>query len=60
MEWLTALALLPALACAVMMGGMGLAAALGLRRSPNDSTSASTPTAPGTERRSTGPDRVSQ
>jgi hypothetical protein len=32
MEWLTGLALLPALACAVMMGGMAVAAAVGLRR----------------------------
>jgi hypothetical protein len=32
MEWLTGLALLPALACGVMMGGMALVAVLGLRR----------------------------
>lgn len=32
MEWLTGLALLPALACTLMMGGMVLAGALGLRR----------------------------
>lgn len=37
MQWLTGLALLPALMCAVMMGGMGLAAALGLRRTQHAS-----------------------
>jgi hypothetical protein len=33
MEWITGLALLPVLACAVMMGGMALAGVLGWRRS---------------------------
>jgi hypothetical protein len=32
MEWLTGLALLPALVCGVMMGGMALMGVLGLRR----------------------------
>jgi hypothetical protein len=32
MEWLTGLALLPALVCAAMMGGMALMGVLGLRR----------------------------
>jgi hypothetical protein len=32
MEWLTGLALLPALVCAAMMGGMALMGMLGLRR----------------------------
>jgi hypothetical protein len=35
MEWLTGLALLPALACAVMMAGMAVAAAVGMRRTQN-------------------------
>ncbi len=47
MEWLSGLALLPALACAVMMGGMALGAVFGLRRTHNDT---STPPAPQTER----------
>ena len=33
MEWITGLALLPALACAVRMGAMALAGVLGWRRS---------------------------
>lgn len=33
MEWLTGLALLPALVCGAMMGGMALAGVLGWRRS---------------------------
>jgi hypothetical protein len=32
MEWLTGLALLPALVCGAMMGGMALMGVLGLRR----------------------------
>ena len=32
MEWFTGLALLPALMCGVMMGGMALMGVLGLRR----------------------------
>jgi hypothetical protein len=32
MAWFTGLALLPALVCAAMMGGMALAAAFGWRR----------------------------
>ncbi|MGH9291010.1 MAG: hypothetical protein ACRD0V_22390 [Acidimicrobiales bacterium] len=32
MEWLTGLALLPALVCAAMMGGMALMGMFGLRR----------------------------
>jgi hypothetical protein len=32
MEWLTGLALLPALVCGAMMGGMALIGVLGLRR----------------------------
>lgn len=36
MEWFTGLALLPALVCGVMMGGMALAGVLGWRRSQGD------------------------
>lgn len=36
MEWWTGLALLPALMCALMMGGMALAAAFGLRRTQDN------------------------
>lgn len=41
MEWLTGLDLLPALACAVMMAGMAVAAAVGLRRTQNPAPSSS-------------------
>lgn len=40
MEWLTGLALLPALVCGVMMGGMTFGAAFGLRRKGDTATSA--------------------
>jgi hypothetical protein len=36
MEWLTGLALLPALVCGAMMGGMALMGVLGLRRNRNE------------------------
>jgi hypothetical protein len=57
MEWLTGLALLPALACAVMMGGMALGAVFGLRRT-HDNTSA--PPAPQPERRTGELDEVAR
>jgi len=37
MEWLTGLALLPALVCGAMMGGMALMGVLGLRRGQSSS-----------------------
>jgi hypothetical protein len=43
MEWLTGFALLPALVCAVMMGGMALGALFGLRRTHHDSATSPTP-----------------
>lgn len=49
MEWFTGLALLPALVCCVMMGGMALGAVLGLRRARGDT---GTPPASSTERTS--------
>jgi hypothetical protein len=49
MEWFTGLALLPALVCGVMMGGMALGAILGLRRTRGDT---GTPPSPSTERTS--------
>jgi hypothetical protein len=39
MQWLTGLALLPVLFGGLMMGGMALAAAVGLRQSHNGSRS---------------------
>jgi hypothetical protein len=60
MEWLTGLALLPALACGVMMGGMAIGAVLGLRRRHNDTAPASTRTAPGTERQPIDVDGVNR
>ncbi|HYZ97727.1 MAG TPA: hypothetical protein VE575_03180 [Acidimicrobiales bacterium] len=36
MEWLTGLALLPALVCGAMMGGMALMGVVGLRRKHDD------------------------
>jgi hypothetical protein len=36
MEWLTGLALLPALVCGAMMGGMALMGVLGLRRKQDE------------------------
>jgi hypothetical protein len=42
MEWI-GLALLPVLMCVVMMGGMALAAALGLRRMPKGPQGTPTP-----------------
>lgn len=57
MEWLTGLALLPALVCGVMMGGMALAGVLGWRRtktSPGGTDNdASVTTAPGTQSEAT-------
>lgn len=47
MEWLTGLALLPALACAVMMGAMAIGAVFGLRHTHDSFT----PPTPQTERR---------
>jgi hypothetical protein len=46
MEWLTGLALLPALVCGAMMGGMALMGVLGLRRKQDDSPEPGTPEAP--------------
>jgi hypothetical protein len=43
MEWFTGLALLPALVCAAMMGGMALAAAFGWRRTQAPSAERHTP-----------------
>jgi hypothetical protein len=42
MEWFTGLALLPALVCAVMMGGMALAGVLGWRKSRDSADDADT------------------
>ena len=48
MEWISGLALLPALACGAMMGGMALAGLFGWRRSqqpsPTEGEQAATPT----------------
>lgn len=44
MEWLTGFALLPAVVCAVMMGGMALGALFGLRRTHHSATSPTPPT----------------
>jgi hypothetical protein len=45
MEWFTGLALLPALVCAAMMGGMALAAVFGWRRTQAPSAETQTPPA---------------
>lgn len=46
MEWLTGLALLPALVCGVMMGGMALAGVLGWRRTQTASAGPDPSTTP--------------
>jgi hypothetical protein len=49
MEWLTGLALLPALACAAMMGGMALAGAIGWRRTQGASADVDQASSPDAE-----------
>jgi hypothetical protein len=46
MEWLTGFALLPALICGVMMGGMALGALFGLRRTHDQPAPPPTPPTP--------------
>jgi hypothetical protein len=49
MEWSTGLALLPALLCGAMMGGMALAGAIGWRRTQSPSPEGDATKSPDTE-----------